>query len=307
MNYSALVNKMIVLFLTLAVGYLAARRKLMNEDTNRHLSRLLVNVANPMLILASVLKGEHPLSNVQVLQLTLVAACGYFVLIALSFLLPKLLRVPADRAGTYRFLFIFSNVGFVGYPIVQALFGDGAMFYVTIYVMAFQLFVWSYGVHLIADPGAKFQFRWDILKRPCLIAAVLAYTLYFTGLQLPAVIGQAVSYVGDLTSPISMLIIGCALAQMKLSRVFSNWRLYVLAAIKMIAIPIAAFYSLRPFLHDQLLLGIAVTMLCMPSATNTTIISYEYGGDGELASSGIFLTTLLSIASIPALMYLLFR
>ena len=104
-----------------------------------------------------------------------------------------------------------------------------------------------------------------------------------------------------------MLIIGCALAQMKLSRVFSNWRLYVLAAIKMIAIPIAAFYSLRPFLHDQLLLGIAVTMLCMPSATNTTIISYEYGGDGELASSGIFLTTLLSIASIPALMYLLFR
>jgi predicted permease len=307
MNYSALVNKMIVLFLTLAVGYFAARRRLMNEDTNRHLSKLLVNITNPLLILASVLTGTHPLTNLQVLLLTLTAACGYFVLIALSFFLPKLLRVPPDKAGTYRFLLIFSNVGFVGYPIVQALFGDGAMFYVTIYVMAFQLFVWSYGVHLIADPEAKFQFKWDILKRPCFIASILAYILYFTRLQLPAVIGQAASYVGDLTSPISMLIIGCALAQMPLRRVFSSWRLYVLAAVKMIVIPTAAYFALRLVFRDQLMLGIAVIMLCMPSATNTAIISYEYGGDGELASSGVFLTTLLSVVSIPALMYLLFR
>jgi len=306
MNYSGLFYKMIILFLTLAVGYLAAKRKVMNEDTNRHLSRLLVNVTNPLLIIASVLTGDRLLTNLQVLELTLVSVCCYAALIALSLLVPRLLRVPAGSAGTYRFLLIFSNAGFIGYPVVQALFGSGASFYVTIYVLTFQLFCWSYGVHLIRGEG-RFRLSWSLLRHPCIVAALLAYAIYFSGLKLPAIIGEAADYVGELTSPVSMLVIGCSLAQMPLSRPFRNWRLYPLAAVKMILIPTAVYFCLRPFLKDQLLLGIAVVMMCMPAATNTAIISYEYGGDVELASSGVFLTTLLAVVSIPALMYLLFH
>jgi predicted permease len=307
MNYSGLFSRMIVLFLTLAVGYFSGKRRIMTEESNLYLSKFLVKVANPLLVISSVLSGEHPLSNLQVLELTLVSVCCYIVIIALSFLIPPLLGRQRDKAGVYRFIFIFSNTGFIGYPVVEALFGKSALFYVTVFVLTFQFFCWSYGVNIMQEGHKKFRFNPKMLLHPCIVSALLAYLIYFTGMKFPSIVGDAVSYVGDLTSPVSMLVIGCALAQMPLKKVFGNWKLYVLAAAKMILVPVAAYYCLRPILHDPMLLGISVVILCMPAASSTTVISYEYGGDVDLASAGVFITTLLSIVSIPTLMYLLFR
>lgn len=135
----------------------------------------------------------------------------YLALIALSFPAVRLLRVRDAERGLYRFMFIFSNTGFLGYPVVESLLGSGAAFYVTIFVLFFQLFCWSYGASLMRG-AARFRFQWKVLRQPCVAASLAAFAVYLSGWQPPALLHQTVKYVGDITSPVAMLIVGCSLA-----------------------------------------------------------------------------------------------
>lgn len=126
---------MMILFAVLIAGFVCGKTGVMDQDSNRAVSRLVAKLTNPMLALSSVMTGQRLMTNLQVLELTLVAVGCYVFLIGTSFLIPKLLRVPRESGGLYRFMYIFSNIGFIGYPIVGALFGEGALFHVTIFVL----------------------------------------------------------------------------------------------------------------------------------------------------------------------------
>ena len=313
MNISALFSQMLVLFGILLIGFFTAKRGVLNADMNKHQSTLVCMLTNPLQVLASVLSGVHPIENLRVLQMTGVALAMFAVLILLSFLLPRALRVHDPRdAGIYRYLLVFSNIGFMGYPVVEALLGAEYRFYTTIFVMVFQLICWSYGVALIS--GQKMRLSWSVLRRPTIVTALLAFVLYFADIRplydaFPAgmtVVYRIVDGIGGLTSPIAMLIIGASLAEMPLREVFNKWRVYVLAAFKMIVLPVLTWLLLRGVMRNGRLFASLIVMLAMPSATNATIMSYQFGGDEKLASAGVFVTTLLSVATIPLVMYTLF-
>lgn len=313
MNFSALFTQMLVLFGILLIGYYTAKRGVLTRDMNKHLSTLVCMLTNPLQVLASALSGEHPMENAQVLGMTGVALAMFVVLILISFLVPRALRIKsASDAGVYRYLLVFSNLGFMGYPVIEALLGAEYVFYATVFVMVFQLICWSYGVTLIS--GQRMKLSWDILRRPTIITALLAFILYFADIRplwaaCPAamsILYRVTDSIGDLTSPIAMLIIGASLAEMPLREVFNKWRVYVLAAFKMIVLPVLTWLLLRGVMRDGRLFAALIVMLAMPSATNATIMSYQFGGDEKLASAGVFVTTLLSVATIPLVMYTLF-
>ena len=305
MNVAALFQKMIVLFLSMVAGFIAAKCRVMDKDTNKRISALVVGLTNPLQIICSVMTDERLLTNGEVLQLTVIAAGCFAVVIALSFLIPRLLHVSGKEAGLYRFMMIFSNIGFLGYPLAESLFGESAVFYVSIFVMFFQLVCWSYGVNLIGGDG-HFHWEWKILLSPCIIAALGAYLIYFTDLHIPTVIAEACKYVGGLTSPLIMLVIGCSLASLSFRDVFGHWQIYVIALVKLICMPLLGYAILHLFVSNEMVLGISIMTLCMPVATNATIISYQQKGNDSLASSGVFLTTLLSVVTIPLMMTILF-
>ena len=305
MDIQALFEKMVVLFTILFAGFFCGKAGIMDVESNKSLSRLVANLTNPMLVLASVMTGERLLSPAEVLQVTLLAAGCYAFLIASSLLLPRLLHLGPRERGPYRFFYIFSNIGFMGYPLVRAMFGEGAMFHLTIFVLFFQLVCWSYGAQTISGEG-RFRLSWRILKTPCVLSALLAYAIYLSGVHVPRIVADVVKTTGEITSPLAMLILGCALSQCSLRDVFGRPKLYLLALIKLIVVPLAAFFVLRTFIKDPLLLSLTTVVLAMPAATNATILSYQYQGDDQLAASGVFLTTLLSVATIPVLMHLLF-
>lgn len=305
MDIQALFEKMVVLFTILFAGFFCGKAGIMDVESNKSLSRLVANLTNPMLVLASVMTDERLLSAVEVLQVTLLAAGCYAFLIASSLLLPGLLRLKPHERGPYRFFYIFSNIGFMGYPLVRAMFGEGAMFHLTIFVLFFQLVCWSYGAQTISGEG-RFRLSWRILKTPCVLSALLAYAIYLSGAHIPRIVADVVKTTGEITSPLAMLILGCALSQCSLRDVFGRPKLYLLALIKLIVVPLAAFFVLRTFIKDPLLLSLTTVVLAMPAATNATILTYQNHGDDRLAASGVFLTTLLSVASVPGLMLLLF-
>mgnify|MGYP002580215427 FL=1 len=305
MDFTGLCQKMVILFFCMAAGFVAAKAKVMDVQSNKKLSSLVVNVSNPMQILASALTGEHVLSNRQTLGLTGIILAIYASLIVLSFAVPKLLRVPKEQKGVYRFMFIFANTGFLGYPIVESLLGYQATFYVTLYVLFFQSLCWSDGVSLIRGEP-RFHFHWRVLRQPCVAASLAALAIYLSGWQPPALLHQAVKYVGDITSPIVMLIVGCSLAQMRFGQIFGSWRIYALTILKMVLVPLAAFFVLRHVLTNDFTFHVLMVILCMPVATNTTILSYQYGADESVASAGVFVSTLACMLTIPLMMQLLF-
>ena len=298
-------EKMLVLFFAMAAGFVCGKRGWLDDAGNRTISRLVVMLTNPMLALSSVLGKQRLMSNRQVLQLTAVAFVLLFSYMAISGLVMRVLKVPEADRGLMRFLFSYCNISYIGYPVVQSLFGMDASFYVTVVVLCSQLLMWSYGVHLVSGHG-KFHWHWGILKNHCLIASLTSYIIYLTGLQLPEIFSSMCSFIGQTTSPLIMLITGSALALMPLKNVFTNGKLYAMYAIKLVLLPAAAFFLLRGIIHDELLLGVIVTVLCIPSATNATNIAYLYGGNHELASSGVMLSTLASMVTMPVLLQLLF-
>ena len=298
-------EKMLVLFFAMAAGFVCGKRGWLDDAGNRTISRLVVMLTNPMLALSSVLGKERLMSNRQVLLLTAAAFALLFSCMAISRLVVRVLKVPERDRGLMRFLFSYCNISYIGYPVVQSLFGMDASFYVTVVVLCSQLLMWSYGVHLVSGHG-KFHWRWGILKNHCLIASLTSYIIYLTGLQLPEIFSSMCSFIGQTTSPLIMLITGSALALMPLKNVFTNGKLYAMYAIKLVLLPAAAFFLLRGIIHDELLLGVIVTVLCIPSATNATNIAYLYGGNHELASSGVMLSTLASMVTMPVLLQLLF-
>ena len=305
-DLSSVISQMAILFLIVAVGYVAAKLGVFPANTNRVLSQLVVCVTNPCMVLHSVLGSQRQLTNREVLLLTAIAVASYAVLIALAQVLPRLLRCPKEDMGLYRFMTVFANLGFLGFPVVAALFGENAVFYAAIFNLVFQLLLNTYGVSLLTSGEGKPGFQPKMLLSPLIVASVLAYVCYLTDFRTPALVTDAMGMLGKVTSPVCMLVIGVTLAGVPLSSAFTNWRLYVLSFVRLLVLPVGAWLLLRPFVTNPLMLGITVVMMGMPIAAMSSIMTAKYGGNQQLAASGVFLSTLLSAFTIPFLMWVLF-
>lgn len=296
---------MLVLFGTIAVGYLAGKLRIVGPDFNRSLSGVIINFCASSLIINSVIGSERVLSNSQVLALTLIALLSYALLILLAQVLPRLLKVKKADWGVWRFMTIFGNVGFMGFPVVQAIYGPEAVFFAAIFQIPFNLLCFTYGARLIAGPKMG-PIRPKQFFTPMVIATALAYVLYLVGWQAPQVLVDFTGFVGSITSPGAMIILGVSLASVPLKSLFTEWRVYVLSALKLLILPVAVFFALKGVVTNELMLGITVIIMAMPVATNTTMLCAQYDGDSVTAAKGVFLSTLLSVGTIPLLMWLLF-
>ncbi len=307
MNFSAVIQQMGVLFLIIGLGYAAAKAKLFPANTNRSLAQLVIYITNPCTVLYSVLGSERGLSNNQVYLLTGIAVVFFAVVIAAGLILPRFLRCEREKRGMYAFMVTFSNMGFLGFPVVNALFGADAVFYASIFNLIFQLVVYTYGVWLVSGAEGGFRLHWKTFCSPIILASVAAYIFYLTDLKAPAFVVKTLSMLAGVTSPVCMLVIGIALAAVPLGRVFKNWRIYVISFVKLLGLPLLAYALLSPFVSHPLILGITVVIAAMPVATMSTLLASKYGADEELAASGVFLSTLMSVVTIPVLMWVLFR
>ncbi len=303
MNLSAIITQMAVLFIIMAIGYAANKFKVLTGESNKLLSKLVLNVAMPCTILNSVLSGETTATGRDAAVFMLIALCSFALFFILAAPLPKLLRAEKNDRGMFRFMVVFGNVGFMGFPVIQSIFGVGAVFYVTIFNIVFSILCFSLGIMMISGKGEKVNLR--LLINPTMIASILTVILFYWKPAVPAVLSEALGLVGQLTTPSAMLIIGSTLGSIAFKAVFGAVRIYPVAIVKLIIIPVLTWLALRLFINDALMLGVITVLSAMPTATNAAMMSMEYGGNEKLASKGVFLTTLLSIATIPLIMYLL--
>ncbi len=304
MSLSVIFSQMAMLFIVVAVGFAANKFNIITADSSKLLSKLVLNIAMPCTILSSVLGGNATASGSDAVVFLLLAFAFFALMFLVSVPIPKLLHAPREDRGLYRFMTVFGNVGFMGFPIITTLFGAGAAFYVTLFNIAFSLLCFSAGILLVSGGhGGKINFR--LLINPTMIVSILTVIIFYTKPLVPAIINDTVGLISQLTTPTAMLVIGSTLAVVPFREVFSEWRLYPLTLLKLIAVPVVVFFLLRLVTSDPLTLGVLTVLSAMPVASNATMLSLEYGGNEKLASKGVFITTLISVITIPLIVSLL--
>ena len=307
MSVSVVINQMIILFLLMGLGYLLFKLRIMNRDFNKRITKILLNVTMPAMILSSVLNETGERDTKSVFTIFIIAIAAYTILPMIGFLLVSIFPFAKEQKGLYMFMTVYSNVGFMGFPVMNALFGSTAVFYAAIFNIVFNLSIYTFGIWLM-NYGKKNQLALDLktLLNPGLLLSLLSVIIYFFNPTIPSSISSTIDYIGNLTVPLAMMVIGATLATMNIRELFNDWRIYPYTFFRQFLLPLACFPILKLLIHDTFILGISFILIMMPIANTAVLYATEYQTDEKLAAKTVFFTTVVSIVTIPLLISICF-
>ena len=350
-------TQMIILFLLLAVGFIARRLKIMSDSFDAALSRLVMSIALPAMILNSVLDATELPDTQTILTLLAFSCLSYILICAIAAVVPRLFRhLSASSQGAHSFIIAFGNVGFMGLPVLDAIFGPTAVLYGAICNIPFNLAIFTIGILFVArkdkpskksklskkkdskknknassslekaekstptadtDPTAATNTSADTTKTkddnpihtivknlvsPATLSCVaVVFLAVFHITDSGGIIQSTCSYLGQITVPASMLIIGSSLALQPLKSVFGHLTPYISVAFRLICAPLIVNLAFRFILPDTFVLGVITVSCGMPVAAVGTMFCLLYNGDGETMARATFLSTVASIITIPIL------
>lgn len=379
-----MLQQMIVMFLMMAVGYLCYRRQILTEEVSKKVSAIVVNVANPCMILSSALTDQQ-MQGKELLQTLAIVAMMYAFLLLVAQLLPGILHIQKESRGAYAAMTVFANIGFMGFPVLAAMYGNGALLYGAVFQIPFNILIYTYGVAVLTrKPGAcvkteqdvnaevdvktepnvnaevdvkaepdgkaepnvnaevdvkaesngktgkrqdtqgitaavngksenkqsnneqqgKLQGTLEIVKKIFnigVIASIAAMLLYFLQAPVPSFLQAFITNLGNLTAPLSMMIIGASLAQMPLKELFLDKKLLLFSLVKLLLLPAVWMIMVNRVAEQEILRGVCLVMMATPAGSMTAMLAQQYGGDYETASRGVALTTVLSVITMPLL------
>ncbi|MCC0655055.1 AEC family transporter [Clostridioides sp. ES-S-0123-01] len=300
MNFSNIFVQVAVLFIIILVGYFVRKFNLLDEHCTSKLSNLTMTIFLPSMIISSMQINFDNKMIQKILLLLFISLVMYIVSIIIAFLLKYILKCEDTKdLGIYQYIVVFSNVAFMGYPVIEAVLGHEAIFYTAIFNLPFNLFSFTLGIYLLSKGSTTKGFSMKSLISPATIAVVIGLFLFITGLRLPQFINDPLKMLGDMTTPISMIIIGSLLANSSAIDCFVNKRLYLVTIVRLLVLPVIIYFILKGWVNDKMILAIPVVISSMPAAANTAIFANQYDSNVTLASQCVFFTTLFSVISIP--------
>lgn len=296
-----LLKQMIVLAFIMLIGYFLAKKDILDKATSKKISWIVVNLCNPALMINAAL-GEERLSESILLLTVKVAGAFYLFLLIFGAILPYILCDKKNKI--YSLMIVFGNVGFMGYPLLQAMYGSQAVLIASIFNLYYGILMYTYGI--ICVSGQKVSLKnLKMLLNSGIIAGVLELIIYLNHIKLPEVVCDTVGMISDLTAPLSMMVIGATFVDFSLKKLVGDVRIMVFSIIRLIVLPLALFPVFRFFIEDSLLLGVCLVMVAVPVGSMNVMMAQQYNGDVETSSKGVAITTLLSVATMPLLFMIL--
>ncbi len=298
-----IINQVIILFLIMIVGVYARKKNIITDESNKSLSQFLLNIALPFLILSSF---DYNISKEAIKNAELIFLYSTVIHIFLI-LITKVLCIKFDKNTSIvaRCALIYSNAGFMGYPLMAGLYGKIGVFYTAIYGIPYNILLFTYGTILFSKTSFKNNTK-DALKKiilnPGIIAIFLGIILLISKFKLPDPISEAVSLVGNTTTPLAMIIVGAMLSDLNIKEIFKEKIVYYISFIKLILIPIMIFILISLFKADDFLKNICILLEATPSAVVCSVFASQYNIRKDLAAKLVFVTTLFSIITIPIIM-----
>ena len=292
MNITTIVTQMIILLLILIVGIAGAKKNVFNDEVNVYASNILLRIGIPGLIISSVKNGS-PFTGSELFHVLVIFSIFTIFTGIVSKIIVEVLRIKENKA-LWQFMILFTNAGFMGLPAIQAILGDQAMLYGALFLLPLNCLMYGYGESLFRKGGFSFK---KFMNGP-MIASVVALILCIFNVKLPYILGQTCTYVGNVTTPLSMMVIGAGLVKMDIKELL-DLKLWGFTLFKMVLLPLFYMFSLSLFHIDPLIENTLVLIMCMPVASNSSVYALMYGEDATLASKAIFMTSVACVVTIP--------
>lgn len=293
---SSVFEQVSVLFMIIIIGYISRKRKILNSELNKGLSNVLLYITLPLQIIYSFNKtfSQDMLNNS--LIILIIAIVTHMVSVVLGLYIFK--KYPENKEKVLRYILIFSNCGFMGYPVLKSVFGDAGIFYGSIYNIPFTVLMWTIGITIFNGKTEGNKIKKAIIN-PGIIATVIGFAIFILSVKLPDPLKITLDSVGSMTTPLSMLIIGSALAETKIRDIFTDFSIYYVTFLRLMLLPGLTLLSLKLLGIHGIPLVVIVVLVGMPAAANTVVFSEKYDGDSVFASKAIFVSTILSMLTIP--------
>ena len=313
MTYFLIVIRQIAQFILFAgIGVIAAKTKIITRENIGMLSKLVVRIALPLYIFTNTINGATRgdlLDSWVVILLTVVL---YAVAYVTAAGLAKAFRLEGNRKQVFKACTMFGNIGFMGIPIVASLFPETAMLYVALFTIPDQLILWTVGVVLTSPVEGKHAVARNAktvgkkMLNPMNFAILLAVLLVLLNAHLPETLGTSFTRVGQMATPLAMIYLGAMFCFIDIPQYLRRPEFYVEAVVKMVAVPVLFYLLLHalPGIREDIAVTLSV-LLAMPTMTTIAMQAEIQRSDADYSSGMVFMTTLLSIVTIPAVCLLI--
>ena len=302
METAFVTQQVAVLAVLMAVGYIGAKKNIIDEDISKGMTQILTLIALPALIISSF----NISYSKETLKWVILVFIYSLIIHFLTIIVAKLffIKYPGGKNEVLRFGTVFPNSGFMGLPFIFELFGQEAVLYASVFMIPYHTILWTYGERMLSKE--KTQSPLKILgKTPALIAVFLGTIMFILKIEMPYVVSKPLSMLSALTSPLSMLILGEKMTKLKLKEIIGDKDIYYGCFIKLIVVPITTLLLLKAINAPQLLTSIVVTMQSLPTAILLVVLTQKHDCEIEFALKFNIMSHVLSILTIPIISVLL--
>lgn len=292
--------QMLALLIMIGSGILLTKQNILDDVTTSKLSKMILVLFNPMLALANALKaaGQIPLSRLGLVALISVGMHVVFLIVG-ALLAPFFDKDPFQRR-MYQLMMGFPNVGFIGIPVVSTVVSPEYVVYVTEFMIIYNVVFYTYGIAMMDGSFSLASLK--AMFTPANGLIFLSLVIVVANISLPEFVTTAITYLGNVASPLSLVTVGFTVAKADLKRIFANKHLYLLSAVKLLVLPLVLLPVLQMLPLEQELIATCLILFGMPVGNMALILGTERGVDCTNCSAGIIMTTLLCVFTVPILM-----
>ena len=312
-----LFKQMTILFVIMIIGFICRKKKILNDEGSRVISGIVVNVANPALILSASINKETVIEGRNLVMVSILSVSVYIALILFSSILVRALRLKKKEYGTFMVMTVFSNIGFMGFPLISAVYGSEALLYASFFVIPYNVLIYTWGIMAMRKKDEKEGTDEKNLKEGNgtsgilakdkfgrvfnigVIACIITIIIYLSRIRVPAIVENVITSLSALTAPLSMIVIGDSFSKINIRSLLSDGQIILFSIIKQMLIPIVGVFVLKLCGLDNMMMAVCMVMLATPVGSMTAMLAQQYDGEYELASKGIALTTVLSVVTMP--------
>ncbi len=299
-----LLGVMLELSALILLGLVLTKLHLLDEKGSAVLSTLVVHVFNPALIISSVCEGGLQTQGDTVIEAIICGVFLYALLILIAIVVYMRSKALEEEVSICKMIVIFSNTAFVGYPILRALYGDFAVFVFSLMHLPFNILIFTYGRSLLQKGNHQKMTVKDIFSIGT-VSSIVALILYFGNISVPVRVADFFGILGDACVPLSMIVIGVSLAHASWKNVLKSKNINMVVFLRLIVLPILIAWITLPLPISTFNRELLVISGALPAGSMIVVLAKEYKANDGLASAGVFLTTLLSVVTIPLMLGIL--
>ena len=285
------------LLILITLGFGITKAGMFSQKGRANLTDIIIYVILPCNIFDAFHQGLSPETIRQCIYVMLAAIGLQILYIILNRFL--FIKFSPERRLVCQYATIVNNASFMGLPVLESVYGDIGVLYGSIVLVPMRVFMWTAGLSLFTTTKKKEKIKM-LATHPCILAVVLGFAYIFAPFKLPEFLSETISLVGNCTTALSMLVVGSILSEVNPRHILDKGSLYY-SFFRLVAIPAILFGALSLLGADREMTGVVVLSSAMPAAVTTAMLAEKYGKDYAFATKTIFISTILSMITLPIL------